>query len=94
MENPFELLVTYAEYRQVLVAEIWFDKVHVAQLYQGEKQGKCLELFCVPEQRLVLPLETFQEVLKAANKKVVASYCLMNWLLLTVRYVPVMLSSF
>jgi len=69
MKNPFELLVTYAEYRQGFVAEIWLDDVHIAELYWDEKRGKCLELFSVLEHGLVVPLEAFQEIIKAADEK-------------------------
>jgi hypothetical protein len=34
MQNPFELIVTYAEYRQGFVAEVWLNNQHIAEVYE------------------------------------------------------------
>jgi len=67
MPNPFEILVTYADYRQGFVAELWLNNIHTAELYEDAQGGKHVELFFMQERDLSLSLEDFLEALQRAK---------------------------
>ena len=69
MQNPFELIVTYADYRQGFVAEVWLNNLHIAEVYQDAQGGKRIELFFLQKRELSLPLEALQETLQRAHEK-------------------------
>jgi hypothetical protein len=69
MQELFEIIVTYAEYRQGFVAELWLHNVHLGELYEDGQGGKHLELYFMQEGELSLPLEAFQEVLQRAKDR-------------------------
>ena len=69
MQNPFELIVTYADHRQGFVAEVWLNDMHIAEVYEDAKQGKRIELYFLKERTLSLPLEAFQETLQKASNE-------------------------
>jgi len=69
MPNPFEILVTYADYRQAFIAELWLNNIHTAELYEDAQGGKHVEVYCPPEHVLSLPLKEFQEALQQAKDR-------------------------
>ena len=69
MPNPFEILVTYADYRQGFVAELWWNSSHAAELHEDAQGGKHVELYCAPGHVLSLPLEEFQEAVQQAKDR-------------------------
>ena len=69
MQNPFELIVTYADYRQGFVAEVWLNDIHIAEVYEDARGGKRVELYFLQKRELILPLEALQETLQLAHEK-------------------------
>jgi hypothetical protein len=67
MQNSFEVLVTYADYRQGFVAELWLANQHVAEIYQDAQGKKCIDLHCPRAQALSLPLDAWLEALQQAQ---------------------------
>ena len=67
MQNPFELLITYADYRGGFVAEVWLDNRHIAEVYEDAQGGKRVELYYLQQRSLSLPLEALQETLQKAH---------------------------
>ena len=67
MQHFFEVLVTYADYRQGFVAELWLANQHIAEIYQNAQGGKCIDLHCPPAQALSLPLDAWLEALQQAQ---------------------------
>ena len=68
MQNPFELIVTYADYRQDFVAEVWLKNLHIAEVYADAKGDKRVEVYFLQQRDLLLPLEALQETLQRAHK--------------------------
>ncbi|WBA43991.1 hypothetical protein [Hymenobacter canadensis] len=68
MHNPFELLVTYADYREGFVAEVWLNNIHIAEVYEDAQGDKRVELYFMQKQDLSLPLEALQETLQRAKE--------------------------
>ena len=69
MKNTFELLITYADYRQGFVAEIWANNTHVGEVYTDENNLKKLDIFRFESEALSLDLSDFLLILKEADER-------------------------
>jgi hypothetical protein len=61
--NKFRIEITDVPYREKLIAEIWFEEIHVAEINQ-ETQDLEIEIF--PTERVKVPLRDFREVIENA----------------------------
>lgn len=68
MQNPFELIITYADYRQGFVAEVWLNDIHIAEVYEDARGNKRVEIYFLQQRDISLPFEAFQETLLRAHE--------------------------
>ena len=69
MKNSFELIITYAEYREDFIAEIWRNNVHIAEIYFGENNEKMVEIFHFDAPFISFNLTELMLILHEADKK-------------------------
>lgn len=61
LNTNIEIIVAFADYRDLFVAEIWMGNIHVAEVYIDEQKQKQVEIFFLKGRSIQISFNTLNE---------------------------------